>query len=221
MLTFVPVAGRVARIATTIAHEVGHCIVVVPFGGRIHRITLQSDGSGEAQVDLGRVPHGIRWLVRILNLYAGYSAPLWAGVLLVTGTLAGNRVLTTTVLAVIGIVALLFVRNWFGLLVVVGFDVLAAWVALRPSEGTVLVVAAVGALFVVDGVRSVLQVAGWIATARKVRTDFHITAGEFHGTAGLWYALFVVVNAVVVWSARDPLTTVGETVAAGVRALLS
>ncbi|KQO60241.1 hypothetical protein ASF23_14835 [Curtobacterium sp. Leaf261] len=128
--------------------------------------------------------------------------------------------LTTTVLAVIAVIALVFVRNWFGLLVVVGFVALAAWVALRPSDDTVLVVAAVGALFVVDGVRSIVQVAGWIATGRRVRTDFHITAGEFHGPAALWYALFVVVNAGVVWLAREPLTAVGATVAAGIRALL-
>ncbi|MFZ7088525.1 M50 family metallopeptidase [Curtobacterium sp. RRHDQ10] len=220
VLTFVPVVGRIARIATTIAHEVGHCIVVVPFGGRIHRITLRTDGSGEAQVDLARTPGSIRWLVRVLNLYAGYSAPLWAGVLLVTGTLAGNRVLTTTVLAVVGLIALVFVRNWFGLLVVIGFDVLAAWVALRPSEGTVLVVAAVGALFVVDGVRAIVQVAGWLSTGARVRTDFHIMAGEYRGHPSLWFILFLVVNAVVVWLARAPLTTVGETVWAGIRALL-
>jgi hypothetical protein len=32
--------------------------------------------------------------------------------------------------------------------------------------------------------------------------------------------LFVLVNAGVVWLARDPLSTVGETVAAGIRALV-
>jgi hypothetical protein len=223
VLTFVPVVGRIARIATTIAHEVGHCVVVVPFGGRIRRITLQTDGSGEAQVDLGGTPRGIRWLVRALNLYAGYSAPLWAGVLLVTGTLAGNRVLTTIVLAVVALVALVFVRNWFGLLVVVGFAVLAAWVALRPSEQAepaALVVAAVGALFVVDGVRAIVQVAGWLSTGTHVRTDFHIMAGEYRGHPALWFMLFVLVNGLVVWFARAPLTTVGETVWAGIRALV-
>ncbi len=97
------------------------------------------------------MPGAIRWLVRILNLFAGYSAPVWAGVLLVTGVLHGSRWLPVAVLAVVGLVALAFVRNWFGLLVVVGFDALALWVAVRPSEVTVLVVAAVGAAFVVDG----------------------------------------------------------------------
>ncbi|WP_374193280.1 M50 family metallopeptidase [Curtobacterium sp. ISL-83] len=45
-----------ARIAATIAHEVGHAVVVVPFGGRIQRIDLHPDGSGEAWVQLGGVP---------------------------------------------------------------------------------------------------------------------------------------------------------------------
>ncbi|MBF4608493.1 M50 family metallopeptidase [Curtobacterium sp. VKM Ac-1393] len=219
LLPFLPLVGRVARIAATIAHEVGHCIVVVPFGGRIQRIDLHPDGSGEAWVQLGRLPGGIRWLVRILNLYAGYSAPLWAGVLLVTGVLHGSRWLPVAVLGVIGLVALVFVRNWFGLLVVLGFDVLALWVALRPSETTVLVVAAVGAFFVVDGLRSVVQVARWLLTGARVQTDFHIAAAEMRVPAGVWFVLFVLVNGLAVWLARVPLLEVWDTVAAGVRAL--
>ncbi|SBN63776.1 Peptidase M50B-like [Curtobacterium sp. 9128] len=220
VLPFVPVVGRVARIAATIAHEVGHCIVVVPFGGRIRRIDLRPDGSGEAWVQLGGVPGAVRWLVRILNLYAGYSAPLWAGALLLTGVLHGSRWLPVVVLGVIGLVALVFVRNWFGLLVVIGFDVLALWVALRPSELTVLVVAAVGALFVVDGLRSVVQVARWLLTGARVQTDFHIAAAEMRLPAGVWFVLFVFVNGAAVWLARGPLLEVWDTIVTGVRALV-
>lgn len=220
LLPFVPVVGRVARIATTIVHEVGHCVVVVPFGGRIRRIDLHPDGSGEAWVELSRVPVGIRWAVRLLNLYAGYSAPLWAGVLLIAGTLGGDRLLTTVVLGAVGLIALLIVRNAFGLIVVIGFDVLAAWVALRPSDVSVLVVATVGALFIADGVRSILRVGVWIATGSHVRTDFHIAAAEFRLPAALWYMLFLVVTAGSTWLARGPLTEVGLTVLAGVRQLL-
>ncbi len=220
VLPFVPVVGRAARIATTIVHEVGHVVVVVPFGGRIRRIDLHADGSGEAWVQLGRVPGAIRWLVRVLNLYAGYSAPLWAGALLVTGVLHGARWLPVAVLGVVGIVALLFVRNWFGLLVVVVFDVLALWVAVRPSDLTVLVVAAVGAVFVVDGLRSVVQVARWLLTGAPVQTDFHIAAAEMRVPAAVWFVLFVAVNGVAVWLARGPLVESWETVVAGVRALV-
>lgn len=220
VLPFVPMVGRVARIAATIAHEGGHCVVVVPFGGRIRRIDLRPDGSGEAWVQLGGVPGAIRWLVRVLNLYAGYSAPLWAGALLLTGVLHGSRWLPVVVLGVIGLVALVFVRNWFGLLVVLGFDALALWVALRPSEATVLVVAAVGALFIVDGLRSVVQVARWILTGARVQTDFHIAAAEMRLPAGVWFVLFVLVNGVAVYIARSPLLGVWDTIAAGVRGLL-
>jgi len=219
VLPFVPVVGRVARIAATVAHEVGHCVVVVPFGGRIRRIELHADGSGEAWVQLGRVPGAVRWLVRIVNLFAGYNAPLWAGVLLVTGALTGSRWLPVAVLGVVGVVALLFVRNWFGLLVVVGFDVLALWVALRPSDTTLLVVAAVGAAFVVDGLRSLVQVAGWLATGARVQTDFHIAAAEMRLPATLWFVLFLLVDAVAVWLAREPLLAVWDAVRAGLATL--
>ncbi|MFJ5144930.1 MULTISPECIES: M50 family metallopeptidase [unclassified Curtobacterium] len=219
VLPVVPLVGRVARIAATIVHEVGHCVVVVPFGGRIDRIDLHADGSGEAWVRLGRVPAAIRWLVRVLNLFAGYSAPLWAGVLLVSGVLQGSRWLPVVVLAVVGLVALAFVRNWFGLLVVLGFDALALWVAVRPSEATVLVVAAVGTAFVVDGLRSLVHVARWLLTGARVQTDFHIAAAEMRVPAVLWFVLFVAVNGVAVWLAREPLLATWDTVAAGVRTL--
>ncbi len=220
VLPFVPFVGRVARIAATIVHEVGHAVVVVPFGGRIQRIELHADGSGEAWVQLGRVPGAIRWAVRTANLFAGYSAPLWGGVLLVTGVLHGSRWLPVAVLGVVGIVALLFVRNWFGLLVVVGFDLLALWVALQPSEATVLVVAGAGAALVVDGLRSVLHVARWLVTGARVQTDFHIAAAELRLPAVVWFVLFAAVNALAVWLARAPLSAVWDTVAAGVRSLV-
>lgn len=220
VLPFVPFLGRVARIAATIVHEVGHAVVVVPFGGRIQRIELHADGSGEAWVQLARVPGAVRWAVRIANLFAGYSAPLWAGVLVVAGVLHGSRWLPVAVLGVVGLVALAFVRNWFGLLVVVGFDALAVWVALRPSEATVLVVAGFGAALVVDGLRSVLHVARWLVTGARVQTDFHIAAAELRLPAVAWFVLFVAVNALAVWLARGPLSAVWETVAAGLRALV-
>ncbi|MBT2503715.1 M50 family metallopeptidase [Curtobacterium sp. ISL-83] len=140
--------------------------------------------------------------------------------LLVTGVLHGSRWLPVVVLAVIGLVALLFVRNWFGLLVALAFDALALWVALRPSDTTVLVVAAVGAFFVVDGLRSVVQVARWLVTGARVQTDFHIAAAEMRVPASVWFVLFLVVNGVAVWLARGPLGAVWDTVTAGVRSLV-
>jgi hypothetical protein len=220
VLPLVPFLGRVVRIAATVAHEVGHCVVVVPFGGRIHRIDLHPDGSGEARVQLGRVPGAVRWLVRLLNLFAGYSTPIWAGVLLVTGAVVGSPWLPVVVLGVIGLVALLFVRNWFGLLVVVGFDLLALWVAVRPSDLTLLVVAALGAAFLVDGLRSLVQVLRWLVTGATVQTDFHIAAAEMRLPAAFWFVLFVGVNGCAVWAARHPLLAVWDTVVVGVRSLV-
>jgi hypothetical protein len=134
--------------------------------------------------------------------------------------LHGSRWVPVVVLGVVGLVALAFVRNWFGILVVLGFDALALWVALRPSETTVLVVAAVGAFFVVDGLRSVVQVARWLATGARVQTDFHIAAAEMRVPATGWFVLFLAVNAGAVWLARGPLLEVWATVADGVRALV-
>ncbi|NII39516.1 hypothetical protein E9228_000135 [Curtobacterium flaccumfaciens] len=220
VLPLVPFLGRVARLAATIVHEVGHCIVVVPFGGRIRRIDLHPDGSGEAWVQLGRVPGAVRWLVRVLNLFAGYSAPVWAGALLVTGAVVGSPWLPVAVLGVVGVIALLFVRNWFGLLVVVGFDALAVWVAVRPSDLTLLVVAALGAALLVDGLRSLVQVARWLLTGARVQTDFQIAAAEMRLPAVVWFVLFLLVNGVAVWAARAPLSAVGETVVVGIRSLV-
>jgi hypothetical protein len=162
----------------------------------------------------------VRWLVRVLNLFAGYSAPLWVGVLLVTGAVVGSPWLPVVVLGVVGLVALAFVRNWFGLLVVVGFDGLALWVALRPSDLTLLVVAALGAAVLVDGLRSLLQVLRWLLTGARVQTDFHIAAAEMRLPAVVWFVLFLGVNGFAVWAARGPLLAVWDTVVVGVRAFV-
>ncbi|WIB35172.1 M50 family metallopeptidase [Curtobacterium sp. MCJR17_043] len=142
------------------------------------------------------------------------------GALLVTGAVVGTPWLPVVVLGVVGLVALAFVRNWFGLLVVVGFDALALWVALRPSDLTLLVVAALGAAFLVDGLRSLLQVFRWLLTGARVQTDFHIAAAELRLPAVVWFVLFLGVNGVAVWAARGPLLAVWDTVVVGVRAVV-
>ena len=53
-----------------------------------------------------------------------------------------------------------------------------------------------------------------------MQTDFHIAAAEMRVPASLWFVLFVAVNAVAVWLAREPLLQVWDTVVTGVRALV-
>jgi hypothetical protein len=65
-----------------------------------------------------------------------------------------------------------------------------------------------------------VQVGRWLVAGARVQTDFHIAAAEMRVPASLWFVLFVLVNAVAVWLAREPLLQVWDTVVAGVRALV-
>ncbi|WP_066519654.1 M50 family metallopeptidase [Curtobacterium ammoniigenes] len=221
LVPFVPGARRLARLIATVVHEVGHCVAVVPFGGRIRRITLRADGSGEAIVDLGRVPRMLRGPVRTLNLFAGYSSPVWLGVGLVAAATADERLAPAIALGVVGVIALVFVRNAFGAVLVMALAAIAVWTVLDAGTLIEAVLAGLGGLLVVDGMRSVLRVGRWLVVAAPVRTDFHIAAAETRIPATLWFALFLAAHVAITVLIAPMLSVPARALAAAARTLLA
>lgn len=220
IVPIVPGARRLGRLIVTIVHEVGHCVAVVPFGGRIRRIGLHADGSGEALVDLARVPRAVRGPVRTLNLFAGYGTPLWLGAGLVVAAVDGARTGPAIALGAVGLVALVFVRNAFGVVLVVAVDALAIWTAVVGGRATGALIAGLGGLLLVDGAFSVLRVAGWTASGARVRTDFQIAAAETRIPAALWFVLFLAVNAAIALIVAPTLAQTAGALTAAARTVL-
>lgn len=117
-----PPAWSVTRHLVTLVHEAGHASVAVLTGRRLNGIRLHTDTSG-LTVSSGR-PRGPGM---IATAAAGYPAPAALG--LVSMVLVENDLTPWALYTGLVTMALMlaFIRNWFGLLVVV---VVAAAVAL-------------------------------------------------------------------------------------------
>ncbi|TDQ53160.1 M50 family metallopeptidase [Actinorugispora endophytica] len=106
---------RLARNVVTIAHEGGHALVALLSGRQLTGVRLHSDTSG-VTVSRGR-PDGIGMILTIL---AGYTAPSVVGlagiVLLTNGRITALLWISILLLAAM----LLLIRNFYGVLSVVG-----------------------------------------------------------------------------------------------------
>ncbi len=107
-------AWPIVRMLVTICHEGGHALVAVLAGRRLSGIRVHSDTSG-LTVSRGR-PRGPGMVVTLL---AGYPAPMVVGLgsALLVGT--GHAAGVLWLLVLLAAVLLVWVRNLYGVLVVV------------------------------------------------------------------------------------------------------
>lgn len=114
MLIVAPPLWSVTRHLVTLVHEAGHAVVALLTGRRLNGIRLHTDTSG-LTVSSGR-PRGPGMMA---TAAAGYLAPAALGLLSVVLVEAGHTPWALSAgLATLGLM-LAFIRNWFGLLVVV------------------------------------------------------------------------------------------------------
>lgn len=147
-------AWRVGRLAVTAMHEAGHATVAILAGRRVHAVHLRSDASG-VTIHRGRLGRG----GRLMTAAAGYPAPGvagGAGAWLVAGGHAGWWL---AALAGLGtIMAVLWVRNWFGLALMVALVTGTVWLLTSgtPAMETLLG-AAVAWYLVLGGLRATVE----------------------------------------------------------------
>ena len=125
-LLLVVVAWPQVRLGVTVVHEAGHALVAVLVGRRLSSIRLHSDTSG-LTVSSGR-PRGPGM---VAMLAAGYLAPALLGLLAAYLLAAGRGVALLWLLVLLLAALLLWVRNVYGLGVVllagVGLFALTWW----------------------------------------------------------------------------------------------
>ena len=112
-LLLVVVAWSKVRLGVTVVHEAGHAVAAVLVGRRLSGIRLHSDTSG-LTVSRGR-PRGPGM---VLMLAAGYLAPALLGLLAAYLLGAGRAVGLLWLLVLLLAGLLVWVRNGYGLLVV-------------------------------------------------------------------------------------------------------
>lgn len=192
VITWSPLGYRLVRHLATLLHEAGHAIVSVLVGRKLRGIRLHSDTSG-LTLSRGK-PTGPGMIVTLL---AGYPAPGMIGLagawLLGLGYAAG----TLWALVALCAIMLVFIRNFYGLLVVVitGLGVAAlSWLA----SSTVLTVAAyvmVWALLLIAP-RAVVDLQRSRRRQRGRSDSDADQLGRLTRTpAGLWVAIFWLITA--------------------------
>lgn len=192
---FVYPVWQATRNAVTIVHEMGHVVVARLCGRTVSGIKLHTDTSGVA-VTRGR-PHGLGMLLTAL---AGYPAPGVVGVALVGCAVTGHAGAALLALVLLLALALLLVRNLWGLLMVAG-SLMGSGIVLwhgDPQEMTALVLIlgiflAVGSLraswgLCVAHLRGALEQSDAISAAKASRVL----------PAGLWLGYFLVVTLICV-----------------------
>ena len=103
---------RTVRLGVTVVHEAGHAVVAVLVGRRLSGIKLHSDTSG---VTLSRGKPSGPGMVAMLA--AGYLAPALLGLLSATMLAAGHSLGLLWLLVAAMLLLLLWVRNGYGLVV--------------------------------------------------------------------------------------------------------
>lgn len=187
-LALVPVGWGPGRHLVTLVHEAGHAVVAVLTGRRLSGIRLHRDTSG-LTTSVGR-PRGPGM---IATAAAGYPAPsaLGLGVLWLASTDRAGWALGIALAVLAGM--LLFIRNWFGLLVVVAAGGVVALLVWRTDPDVQQAAAVLLAAFLlVGGCRTTLELWASRRRTRSRTSDADVLARLTHLPAGLWNALLVL-----------------------------
>jgi hypothetical protein len=189
VLVLAPATWPRVRLGITVVHEAGHALVGVLVGRRLRSVHLHSDTSG-LTVTSGK-PRGPGM---VAMLAAGYLAPAVLGLVAALLLADGRSVGLLWLLVVLAAVLILWVRNGYGLLVLLlgGAGVLLlTWY----GDGTVQSVAAylIAWLLLLSAPRPLVELL--TAGRRRGRTsDPDQLAGLTHVPAVLWILLLLLAN---------------------------
>lgn len=179
-----------ARYIITVIHEGGHGLAAVLSGRRLTGIRLHRDTSGTT-LSSGRR----RGLGLAFTAGAGYLAPPVFGLAVAAQVRWGSPVYALAASLVLVAMVLLYVRNFFGLLVVLVCGLgLAALVWRAPQQGQLAACYAIAWFLVLGGLRDTWALWGVRRRGRRT-TDVDILARCTLIPAVVWNVFFIVLCA--------------------------
>ncbi|MDQ0277839.1 hypothetical protein QO003_002142 [Arthrobacter silviterrae] len=176
----------------TFVHELGHAFAALMTGRFVHGLKIGLDHSGQL-VSSGRRGFSATW-----SGFWGYPAPAVVGAVLVWSVSAGWAGAAMSVGALVLLAALVFLRNFTGILVALASAAVAqALVMLVDPLGVSYVVLALGIALGVGSVRDFFKVAAVHTTRRRqlATSDAWILAQSTGVPSAAWLAGFAVVIA--------------------------
>ncbi|WP_344771613.1 M50 family metallopeptidase [Aeromicrobium panaciterrae] len=189
-LTVAPPAWRFTRHLVTLVHEAGHAIVAVLTGRRLNAIRLHTDTSG-LTLSTGR-PRGPGM---IATAAAGYLAPAALGLVSVVLVRADETGIALYVGLGVLALMLVFIRNWFGLLVVGISGVAVAALVWKADHRVQDFAALTFAWFLlIAAPRTVLDLWSHRRRVRSRTSDADVLARLTHLPAAVWNLLFLLLT---------------------------
>jgi hypothetical protein len=188
---------RVARVAVTLVHELGHALVGMAVGRRFTGFVVRGDMSGHAVTSGPARGPGLA-----LTTWAGYPAPALVGAGVVWLAVRGWSAPVVTVALGVVLLAVVRIRSAFTALVVVaalaGLGAVWWW---RRDDVQQQVLIAAGLVLAVGAWRHVLAVVG-----RGSRTDDPAVLAQLtHLPRLVWNASFLAVAAGASWVVVEQL----------------
>ena len=168
VLLWAPVTGRGLAQVVTLVHELGHALVGLIVGGRVQRISLALDASGETLTLMGGTHPKARLAAFTV---AGYPAPPLAGLLAAASVATDDHRLLLLLSAVLVAAALvLWVRNLWGIVVFVVVAVCLWLVATEAGDALT---------------RSIAIASAWLFSLGGLRAAWQLTHGRAPSAAAL------------------------------------
>lgn len=177
---------KVLRHAVTIVHEMGHVMIATAMGRRIEGIKLHTDTSGVALTS-GK-PRGFGMLVTVL---AGYTAPSFWGALIVWCVASGWSGAALTVSCLVLALALVLVRNAWGLITVSATLLLSGliWWYQAGDVSAALTTVFAGALLA-GGIRCTFDLADAHSRGEGAVSDAGQAGSLSHTPSAMWVGFF-------------------------------
>lgn len=189
---FVPYVRRVSEWFVTIIHEVGHAVASVVTLGGVHSIKLRMNGAGETTTL--NSSGFFSWFRRVFVLFAGYGSPIFFGLLLIWGVRNNQTQVMFYVLLGTALLTLIFIRNFFGLLIVALYFVfLGVGIAIAQAYFLPAVLVFFGLLLTVRGVVDLVVAGKLVFIDNHGGTDFDLLSEStiIRIPAKVWYVLYV------------------------------
>lgn len=187
-------AWRLSRGWVTLAHELGHALSAIVAEGRVRRIRVSFDTSGVTEWSGASVE---RRIPRGFVAWWGHPAPGALAVGLAVGVGLGHEVVTAAILGgLTAVVAVVWVRSWWGLVVSGVLGVAASLAATTGESVAAGVVSAVAVLWALGGLRAA------IGSARHVRrsdgSDQAVLAEVLWLPVAFWAVTMIVISGAAV-----------------------
>ncbi len=186
------------KIFVVLLHEISHGVVAVATGGSIQRIVINANQGGVCYCPGGSP---------LLTLSAGYLGSLaWGGLILTTARGRGRW--PHIVAGIIGVaviaVALLYIRNVFGLLFGVAFGAgLIAAARTLPTQGNVALLTALG---LTSCLYAILDIKSDILDRPEIQSDARMLADLTGVPTVVWGIVWIAVALLVsAWLFRRAL----------------